>query len=95
MRLLTNVLVLGSCLLAATAQRFALSDLQWSLTNANDSIVVPGRVPSQAHLDLLEAGVITEPLLGANGVYSSLLSRESAIKCIFIFFRFHSAMGRE
>ena len=46
---------------------FSLSDLQWTLKNANGSIVVPGSVPSQAHLDLLRAGVITEPLLGING----------------------------
>ncbi|CDO76483.1 Glycoside Hydrolase Family 2 protein [Trametes cinnabarina] len=43
-----------------------LSSLQWTLKNANGSIVVPAKVPSQAHLDLLEAGIITEPLLGIN-----------------------------
>ncbi|OSD01219.1 glycoside hydrolase family 2 protein [Trametes coccinea BRFM310] len=44
----------------------SLSSLQWTLKNANGSIVVPAKVPSQAHLDLLEAGIITEPLLGIN-----------------------------
>ncbi|KAH9885437.1 glycoside hydrolase [Cubamyces lactineus] len=44
----------------------SLSSLKWTLKNANGSIVVPAKVPSQAHLDLLEAGIITEPLLGIN-----------------------------
>ncbi|KAI0354764.1 glycoside hydrolase [Trametes cingulata] len=44
----------------------SLSSLSWTLHNANGSIVVPAKVPSQAHLDLLEAGIITEPLLGIN-----------------------------
>ncbi len=46
---------------------FNLSTLDWTLRNENGSIVIPGAVPSQAHLDLLRAGIITEPLLGANG----------------------------
>lgn len=50
---------------------FSLSDLQWSLSNANGSIVVPGSLPSQVHLDLQRAGIITEPLLGINGSISS------------------------
>ncbi|KAI0065586.1 glycoside hydrolase family 2 protein [Artomyces pyxidatus] len=50
----------------ARASVFSLSELPWSLKNQNGSIVVPGSVPSQAHLDLLKAGVITEPLLGIN-----------------------------
>ena len=60
--------ILSFCLLGR-AQKFDLRDLQWTLKNANGSIVIPGRVPSQAHLDLLEAGIITEPLLGANGMF--------------------------
>ena len=46
---------------------FNLSDLQWTLKNQNGTIAVPALVPSQAHLDLLNAGIITEPLLGING----------------------------
>lgn len=46
---------------------FSLSELQWTLKNANNSIIIRGSVPSQAHLDLSRAGVITEPLLGING----------------------------
>ena len=48
-------------------QIFNLSQLEWTLRNQNGSIVVPASIPSQAHLDLLKAGLITEPLLGANG----------------------------
>ncbi|KAI0673928.1 glycoside hydrolase [Trametes maxima] len=50
----------------AAADVQSLSSLDWTLRNTNGSIVVPAKVPSQAHLDLLEAGVITEPLLGIN-----------------------------
>ncbi|KIJ68032.1 glycoside hydrolase family 2 protein [Hydnomerulius pinastri MD-312] len=59
--------LIASCLpLLARAQVFSLSDLNWTLRNQNGSIVVPGSLPSQAHLDLLKAGVINEPLLGIN-----------------------------
>ena len=51
----------------ARAAVFSLSDLQWTLKNQNGSIVIPGSVPSQVHLDLLRSGIITEPLLGING----------------------------
>ncbi|KAG1889956.1 glycoside hydrolase family 2 protein [Suillus subluteus] len=50
----------------AVAQVFDLSELQWTLKNQNGSIVVPGSLPSQAHLDLFEAGIINDPLLGIN-----------------------------
>ncbi|KAG1812220.1 glycoside hydrolase family 2 protein [Suillus subaureus] len=50
----------------AVAQVFDLSELQWTLKNQNGSIVVPGNLPSQAHLDLFEAGIINDPLLGIN-----------------------------
>ncbi|GJJ08323.1 hypothetical protein Clacol_002534 [Clathrus columnatus] len=43
-----------------------ISDLDWTLKNENGSIIIPGAVPSQAHLDLLRAGIITEPLLEIN-----------------------------
>lgn len=47
---------------------FDLSNLQWTLKNQNHSIQIPAKgPPSQAHLDLLDAGIITEPLLGING----------------------------
>jgi beta-mannosidase len=53
----------------ALASSFDLSTLSWTLFNQNGSIAVPGSVPSQAHLDLARAGVITEPLLGMNGSF--------------------------
>ncbi|KAJ6550965.1 glycoside hydrolase family 2 protein [Mycena vulgaris] len=52
------------CYVLATV--FDLSALEWTLLNQNGSIAVPGSLPSQAHLDLARAGVITEPLLGLN-----------------------------
>jgi len=46
---------------------FDLSQLQWTLKNHNGSIQIPASgPPSQAHLDLAKAGIITEPLLGIN-----------------------------
>ncbi|KAJ7757190.1 glycoside hydrolase family 2 protein [Mycena maculata] len=50
----------------ALAMVFDLSTLDWTLVNQNGSISVPATVPSQMHLDLTRAGVITEPLLGIN-----------------------------
>ena len=67
---LQAALVLGACLPSVVlGSVFSLSDLNWTLKNANGSIVIPGSVPSQAHLDLLRAGIITEPLLGINGAH--------------------------
>lgn len=68
MRLL--LFLLWPCYVLATI--FDLSDLDWTLLNQNGSIAVPGSIPSQAHLDLVRAGVITEPLLGLNGALRSL-----------------------
>ncbi|GLB44993.1 putative glycoside hydrolase family 2 protein [Lyophyllum shimeji] len=46
---------------------FDLAHLQWTLKNQNGSIQIPASgPPSQAHLDLMNAGIITEPLLGIN-----------------------------
>ncbi|KAK7448798.1 hypothetical protein VKT23_013528 [Stygiomarasmius scandens] len=52
--------------LLASAAIFDLSELSWTLKNDNGSVIVPGAVPSMVHLDLLKAGVITEPLLEIN-----------------------------
>jgi beta-mannosidase len=52
----------------AIGMLFDLSNLQWTLKNQNGSIQIPANgPPSHAHLDLLNAGIITEPLLGING----------------------------
>ncbi|KAF8549673.1 hypothetical protein OG21DRAFT_565638 [Imleria badia] len=63
----TKQLIALCCLpLLARAQVFSLSDLSWTLRDENDSIVIPGSLPSQAHIDLFKAGVINDPLLGIN-----------------------------
>lgn len=67
---ITFLLILSLCSVALGAL-FDLSNLQWTLKNQNGSIQIPARgPPSQAHLDLLNAGIITEPLLGINGEWN-------------------------
>ncbi|KAJ6574536.1 glycoside hydrolase family 2 protein [Mycena capillaripes] len=62
-----ELLVLFLCSLPCiSATVLDLSVLDWSLTNQNGSIAVPATIPSQVHLDLTRAGIITEPLLGIN-----------------------------
>ncbi|EMD33740.1 glycoside hydrolase family 2 protein [Gelatoporia subvermispora B] len=66
-----SLLYLGLFLVVYTpslvlASVFSLSDLAWTLKNQNGSIVVPASIPSHVHLDLLKAGIITEPVLGIN-----------------------------
>jgi beta-mannosidase len=55
---------------------FNLADLKWNLRNQNGSISIPAKVPSQAHIDLLNAGIITEPLLGINGEGAHMFVRQ-------------------
>jgi len=60
-------LLLGTPLLVSSQSPtvFDLSAVQWTLTSPNNaSIEVPGKVPSQAHLDLYAAGVIPDPYFG-------------------------------
>ncbi len=60
--------LLGALLVAgfASAQRITnLTDVEWTLSNGVN-VTVPGKLPSQAHLDLLAAGVIDDPLYGFN-----------------------------
>lgn len=42
-----------------------LSEVTWTLSNGVN-VTVPGKLPSQAHLDLLDAGIIGDPLYGFN-----------------------------
>ncbi|KDR78198.1 hypothetical protein GALMADRAFT_138324 [Galerina marginata CBS 339.88] len=61
--------VISTAILAPTvfAEVFDLNGLKWTLSNQNGTIKIPASPPpSQAHLDLLKAGIITEPLLGIN-----------------------------
>ncbi|KAH9932621.1 glycoside hydrolase superfamily [Fomitopsis serialis] len=70
--------LLAACLpVLARADVYSLADLSWTLHNENGSIVVPAKVPSQAHLDLLAAGVIEEPLLGQNEFYQRWIVNET------------------
>lgn len=72
--MLLHIFLASSCFpLVCLSQKFSLSDLQWTLKNSNGSIAIPAQVPSQAHLDLLRARIISEPLLGANGRSTTLL----------------------
>jgi beta-mannosidase len=49
----------------ATAQKVIdLSTKQWTLSSPVYNISVPGRVPSQVHLDLFREGVIPDPYVG-------------------------------
>ncbi|KDQ55681.1 glycoside hydrolase family 2 protein [Jaapia argillacea MUCL 33604] len=62
-----SFILAAACLPAlALGATFDLGTLQWTLKNQNGSIAVPGSVPSQVHLDLVKAGIITEPLLEIN-----------------------------
>lgn len=50
------------------ADLFDLANLQWRVKSQNGTINIPASAPpSQVHLDLLKAGLITEPLLETNG----------------------------
>jgi hypothetical protein len=69
-----------------------LSRLSWSLANHNGSIVIPASIPSQVHMDLLKAGLITEPLLGINGMLSSTYMEVSNQAVVH---RFHRAMDHQ
>ncbi|KAJ3015507.1 hypothetical protein NUW54_g1029 [Trametes sanguinea] len=50
----------------SAAKIVSLSELNWTLQSRDGLIKVPALVPSQIHLDLKAAGVITEPLLDIN-----------------------------
>lgn len=68
LELVLSKLLLASLLGLARGNIFDLSQLQWTLRNQNGSIQIPASgPPSEAHIDLLKAGIITEPLLGING----------------------------
>lgn len=53
-----------------------LSSLKWTVTEPTHNISIPGAVPSQAHLDLLAAGIIDEPTYGLQ--YRSILAESKA-----------------
>ncbi|KAF2813578.1 putative beta-mannosidase [Mytilinidion resinicola] len=54
----------GSCHDTYCQQNLNLSTVSWTVSNPNGSVSVPGKFPSQAHIDLYAAGVIPWPLYG-------------------------------
>ncbi|KAJ5611413.1 hypothetical protein N7510_008132 [Penicillium lagena] len=61
-RLLPSLVLAG---LAGAQHITNLSDVQWTLSNGVN-VTIPGNLPSQAHLDLFDAGIIGDPLYGFN-----------------------------
>ena len=51
----------------AGQRTFDLTAVRWNVSNGVN-VTVPGKLPSQAHLDLYAAGVIEDPLYGFNDV---------------------------
>lgn len=66
MHLLKSLLLLYTASLAATQNVVELSQTTWALQNLDLNVSVPGKVPSQAHLDLYAAQVIGDPYFGLN-----------------------------
>ncbi|KAI5286655.1 hypothetical protein KEM54_006612 [Ascosphaera aggregata] len=75
-----------------------LTETHWTVSNDMKSISVPGKLPSQVHLDLHDAGVIPEPYNGVNDLdlrwvalsnwtYSSKLGKlkKNALKSYLVF----------
>lgn len=95
MRFRTSSALVALCMSAQSlAETFDLSSLKWTLKNANGSIHIPATIPSQAHLDLMKAGIITEPLLGINGVCTSMIKKEgSTLSRLGNQCRLHAAVG--
>ena len=75
--MLLPLLSLASVVALSAAEILSLSQLNWTVQNQEGLIKAPARVPSQVHLDLKDANVITEPLLGINGI--PLLLRDQRI----------------
>jgi beta-mannosidase len=53
-----------------------LSDVGWTVSH-NINVSVPGKLPSQAHLDLYAAGIIDDPLYGFNDVNQLWVQRSN------------------
>ncbi|KAI2784258.1 glycoside hydrolase family 2 protein [Daldinia loculata] len=58
--------LIASAAVATAANIVDLSDVDWTLTNDEKDISVPGKVPSQTHLDLFAANIIDDPYHGLN-----------------------------
>lgn len=66
----------GACGCASAQSIIDLGDAKWTLSNGGN-VTVPGKLPSQAHLDLYEAGVIEDPLYGFNDVNQLWVERSN------------------
>ena len=58
----------GASLLKSSTGRnvIDLGKANWTVSDPGQNISIPGSLPSQAHLDLLAAGVISDPYYGLN-----------------------------
>ena len=66
-QLMILLFLFSVALRGVVGDKFDLSNLNWTLKNDNKSIIIPAQIPSQVHLDLFKAGVITDPLIDING----------------------------
>jgi len=64
----------ATCVYAQSIQN--LGDVAWTVSNGVNA-TVPGHFPSQAHLDLLAAGVIEEPTYGFNDINQLWVQRSN------------------
>ncbi|MBW0514543.1 hypothetical protein O181_054258 [Austropuccinia psidii MF-1] len=60
------------------ASHLSLSSLNWTLSNANRSITIPTPFLNQAHLALIDAGIIDEPNIGLNEGTTRWVGEEEA-----------------
>lgn len=62
-----SILVASLATYSYSQQVLDLSTVAWTVTSPNFTYLsVPGKIPSQAHLDLYAAQVIGDPLFGLN-----------------------------
>ncbi|KAL5000101.1 glycoside hydrolase superfamily [Aspergillus recurvatus] len=60
--------LLASNITTGSRRYVNLSDVKWTLSSPALNTTVPASIPSQAHLDLLNAGVIDDPYYGSNEI---------------------------
>ncbi|XP_006457264.1 hypothetical protein AGABI2DRAFT_188899 [Agaricus bisporus var. bisporus H97] len=71
-------LILSSLIGPTLAEVINLASLEWTLNSSNGTISIPSTgPPCQAHIDLLNAGIITEPLLGINDFTQRWIAEEN------------------
>lgn len=65
-----------ACISSSAQHIVDLGDAKWTVSNGVNA-TVPGKLPSQAHLDLYAAGVIDDPLYGFNDVNQLWVERSN------------------